>query len=356
MSATGAINSGHRSGSSGSVKSPYIRAVDVASAAGVSTSVVSLVVNGKDGGRVSLSTRRRVVEAIQRLGYKVDAGARALATGRRHAIALVIPDVGDPFFGQVAMGVARALGGRYQLVLVVAGASRDRVPDLDDVLALRVDGMLVDSTAIAVLEPARPPYPVVVLDAPGLDDGTPSVEFNIRAGARQLVEHLVEQGHRAFGYIDWDRASATFEVRRDASIARLGDLLGPAGTLHLTRASVSIDSGRRAFQRAWKGWRDAGVTAVICATDLQAYGVLEAAREAGIGVPGDISVAAFNDLELSRVVVPSLTSVALPAFELGRSSADLLRRIVEGRPVRLHRQIGARVVVRGSTGPVARRP
>jgi DNA-binding LacI/PurR family transcriptional regulator len=356
MSATGAVDSSHRSSSSGWVKGPYIRAVDVASAAGVSTSVVSLVVNGKDGGRVSPATRRRVMEAVQRLGYKVDAGARALATGRRRAIALIIPDVRDPFFGQVAMGVARALGGRYQLVLVVAGASGDGVPDLDDVLALRVDGMLVDSTAISVLEPARPPYPVVVLDAPGWDDGTPSVEFNIRAGARELVEHLVGLGHRVFGYIDWNRTSATFEVRRDASIARLGQLLGPAGSLHLIRASVSIDDGRGAFLRAWKGWRDAGVTAVICATDLQAYGVLEAARESGIGVPGDISVAAFNDLELSRVVVPSLTSVALPAFELGRSSADLLRRIVEGRPARLHRQIGARVMVRGSTGAVTGRP
>jgi LacI family transcriptional regulator len=338
------------------VKSPYIRAVDVAAAAGVSTSVVSLVINGKDGGRVSASTRRRVSEAIQRLGYKVDAGARALATGRRHAIALIIPDVRDPFFGQVAMGVVRALGGRYQLVLVIAEASAEGVPGLDDVLALRVDGMLVDSTAISVLEPASPPYPVVLLDAPGMGDGTPSVEFNIRAGARQLVEHLVGLGHRVFGYIDWNGTSATFDVRKEASISRVRELLGSAGSVHLTHASVSIAAGRRAFEQAWGSWRDTGVTAVISATDLQAYGVLEATREAGISVPRDISVAAFNDLELSRVVAPSLTSVALPGFELGRSSADLLRRIVEGRPARLHRQIGAGVVVRASTGPVPHRP
>jgi DNA-binding LacI/PurR family transcriptional regulator len=193
----------------------------------------------------------------------------------------------------------------------------------------------------------------VLLDAPGLGDGTPSVEFDITAGAHELVEHLVGLGHQVFGYIDWNRASATFDARKAASIARLRELLGSAGRLQFTTTPISIDAGRQTFEREWSGWRDSGVTAVICATDLQAYGVLEATRSAGISVPDDISVAAFNDLELSRVVVPSLTSVALPGFELGRSSADLLRRIVEGRPARLHRVIRARVMVRRSTGPVA---
>jgi DNA-binding LacI/PurR family transcriptional regulator len=333
----------------------YVRAADVAAAAGVSTSVVSLVMNRKDGGRVSASTRRRVLDEIQRSGYRVDPGARALATGRRHAIALVIPDVGDPFFGQLAMGVVRALGGSYQLVLVVAAASGRGNPYLDDVLALRVDGILVDSTAVSVLGPTRPPCPVVLLDAPGADGETPSVEFDIEAGARDLADHLVALGHRTFGYVDWSRTSATFEIRKQATLDRLRELLGSTLGFEVTRAPVSIDDGRRAFAAAWPSWRRADVTAVICATDLQAYGVVEAARSVNVAIPASLSVAAFNDLELSRVVAPALTSVALPAFDLGRSSADLLRRIVEGRGAHIHRMISAALVVRQSTGPAPAR-
>ena len=321
----------------------------MAEAAEVSTSIVSLVANGKDAGRVSAPTRLRVLKAIEHLGYRVDTGARALATGQRQAIALLIPDIGDPFFGQLARGVAHSLGGHYQLVLVVAGDAGTSSPRLEDVLALRVDGLLIDSTAAAILGSARPPCPVVLLDAPGVDQATASVEFDVAAGAAELVDHLMSLGHRAIGYIDWDRTSATFEVRRQTIVDRLGGPADAGTSFHLEESAISIDAARRAFEAVWGRWHPAGVTAVICATDLQAYGLLEAARALGVAIPGMVSVAAFNDLELSRVVVPSLTTVALPPFELGRSSANLLRRIIEGRPVRRHRRIRTRLVIREST-------
>jgi LacI family transcriptional regulator len=328
----------------------YVTAADVAREAGVSPATVSLVVNGKAGGRVSLETQRTIHEAVARLGYRVDVFARGLATGRRHTVALVTPDVADPFFSQVAMGVSRALQGRYQLILVATGdPTAVAPPRLDDLLAMRVDGMLIESTAAALLGSARPPCPVVILDAPGSDGDDPRVDFDIRSGSKQLAVHLRDFGHRSIGYLDWVADSPTFRARREAFVQAF-ERRGPLGaTVHVRQSRIEIEDAAVVFRKVWLAWQAEGVTAVVCATDLQAYGVLRTAREDGIAVPGRLSVAGFNDLEFSQVADPPLTSVSLPALLLGERSAELLRKLIDGTAVTRRLLLATALRVRSST-------
>lgn len=336
----------------------YVTAADVAAEVGVSPATVSLVVNDKARGRVSTATQALVRDSIARLGYHVDIGAQGLATGLRHTISLITPDLADPFFAQVAMGVARTLGGRYQLVLVVAGGSDAPAGRwLDEVLALRVDGMLLDSTAAMLMGRHRPPCPVVILDAPGPIDGDElRVDFDLAAGADALAAHLVGLGHRRFAYLDWVGDSPTFALRRAHFTSGVRARLGSDASIRHARSRVELDDAERVLRSAWPAWQADGVTAVICATDLQAYGVVRGARGLGLAIPGSVSVAGFNDLEFSAVVDPPLTSVALPAYDLGSRSAELLVRRLERRPVGSPRIVLPTTLrARSSTGPVPRR-
>ena len=278
----------------------YSTAADVARLAGVSEATVSLVANGKVAGRVSLQNQERVHQAIAQLGYRVDPFARGLATGRRHLVALVTPDIADPFFSRVAMGVTQALGGQYQLLLVATGDPASVAPpQLEDILSMRVDGILIESTAAALLGLRYTPCPMVTLDAPGAGVDGPAVEFDIRAGAQMLADHLVRLGHRSFGYLDWAGESPTFATRRDAFAESLERAPRRQRLLRTGRSRIQIQDATAAFRRLWPSWQAAGVTAVVCATDQQAYGVLRGAKSAGIAVPRDVSVAGFNDLEFS---------------------------------------------------------
>jgi LacI family transcriptional regulator len=323
----------------------YVTASDVAAEVGVSAATVSLVVNGRAAGRVSLVTQRKVHEAVARLGYRVDAFARGLATGRRGAIALVTPDIADPFFSQVAMGVARGLRGRYQLILVATGDPAAVAPPvIDDLAGMRVDGVLVESTAAVLLDGGRSPWPIVLLDAPGHDGSDARVDFDVATGVAELVDHLWSLGHRSIGYLDWIAESPTFRVRR-AALAKSWSKRG--GELHSGRSRIEIEDAANVFKRIAPAWIGS-VTAVVCATDLQAYGVLRSAHELGIDVPAQLSVAGFNNLEFSDVTDPPLTSVSLPAVELGTQAADMLCSLIEGHGID-SRMLRTHLVVRDST-------
>ena len=328
----------------------YVTANDVAAEAGVSAATVSLVVNGRAAGRVSLATQRKVHDAVAKLGYRVDAFARGLATGRRGAIALVTPDIADPFFSQVAMGVARGLRGRYQLILVATGDPAGVTPPVvDDLAAMRVDGVLVESTAAELLDGERSPWPIVLLDAPGHGGTAGRVDFDIASGVAELVDHLWSLGHRSIGYLDWVAESPTFRVRRTALV---GAWSRRGGDTRIGRSRIQIRDAALAFERLAHGWLGR-VTAVIGATDQQAYGVLRAAHKLGVRVPEELSVAGFNNLEFSEVSDPPLTSVAFPAVDLGLRAAEMLIHAIDGHGPD-SQVLGTRLEVRASTSKAAR--
>lgn len=322
-------------------------ASDVAAEAGVSIASVSLVINGKADGRVATRTQERVWRAINKLGYVVDSAARSLVTGRRQCIALVAPDLGNPFFTQVAAGVAKALGGEYRLLLAVSGPEREE-PDLAQLVGFGVDGILLEFPGTRV-DTRQIGCPVVLLDEPVAPPELSRVHFDTAPGAHELVDRIVELGHRRVVYLDATREGQTFATRRAQVCARLAAT--PGTEVIEARAHITVDAARALVAEEWPRWRAAGVTAIVAAADLLAYGALSAFTGLGVAVPGEVSIGSFDDLPFSEITSPPLSTVRLSAFDLGYTSAGILRELIAdagGRP--RVRALGTSLVERASLG------
>ncbi|PZF12172.1 LacI family transcriptional regulator [Curtobacterium sp. MCPF17_011] len=316
----------------------------VAERAGTSIATVSLVVNGKDRGRVSTPIADRVRDAVEQLGYVVDHAASSLARGSGDLVVLIAPDLSNPFFAEVIRGVRDTVGDRFQLVLSVTERGAQPVDaDVRRFERLRPAGILVDAPAESASMSAS--VPVVLLDAPG---GPGAVNYDLTAGVEALVAHLAAAGHRRVAYLDGTSRATTFAVRRtlfEQATATAGITTSPV----TAQADLTIDAAATVVGQVVDAWLADGVTAVVAAADTLAYGVLRVAAERGIAVPATLAVAGFDDLPSSSVTAPSLTSVALPGAELGRAAALRLLAALDG--------VGApdpalptRLVPRASTG------
>lgn len=321
----------------------------VASRAGVSTATVSLVTSGKTAGRVSPENIAKVQAAVAELGYVVNVLGSSLAKGRSNIVILVAPDVANPFYAKVIAGAREGIGPDFQLLLSVTEAGRTpKSTDVQGLLGLRPAGLLIDAPSAQFLAELKSADPVVLLDAAGIASSAPSVNFDVAGGARALAAHLAGLGHTRVAYLDSTTGTETFRVRRAAFAAearRLGMMLVGEAT-----ATIDVGMASRAFTHAWGGWERKGVSAVVCATDTHAYGVLQEARVAGLAVPQRLAVTGFDDLPYSQTSSPGLTSVQLPALEMGRIAGRQLRRLIDGQDLAVAElSLDAQLVVRGST-------
>lgn len=316
----------------------------VAERAGTSIATVSLVVNGKDRGRVSTPIADRVRDAVEQLGYVVDHAASSLARGSGDLVVLIAPDLSNPFFAEVIRGVRDTMGDRFQLVLSVTERGEQPVDaDVRRFERLRPAGILVDAPAEHASMAAS--VPVVLLDAPG---GPGAVNYDLTAGVEALVAHLAAAGHRRVAYLDGTSRATTFAVRRTLfgqACTAVGITVSPVQA----QADLTIDAAASAVGQVVDAWLADRVTAVVAAADTLAYGVLRVAAERGIAVPTSLAVAGFDDLPSSSVTAPSLTSVALPGADLGRAAALRLLATLDGVEAP-DPALPTRLVPRASTG------
>lgn len=328
------------------------RAVDVARRAGASISTVSLVANGKAAGRISPQLQERVREAMAHFGYVVDRSASSLVTGRRGCVALVTRDVTNPVASLVAAGVAEVLGDDIQLMLAISG-SEDQSAEIARVAAFGVDGILLHAPDARELADVPEHTPTVLLDyLPRADRQFARVSYDTSLGSAELARHLADQGHTRIAYLDSIRPLATFKRRRQSFTAEFTELV-PGAEVDWIRSGFTVDGTKAQLLDEWSQWRAAGVTAIVAATDIQAYGVLDAFAELGVDVPGEVSVAAFDNLPYSSLMTPGLTAVDLPAAALGRVGATLLLDLINGTStsdVPPSIQLDTELVVRRSTG------
>jgi DNA-binding LacI/PurR family transcriptional regulator len=329
------------------------RIADVAAAAGVGVATVSRVLNGN--ANVAPPTRARVLDAISRLDYRPSSVARNLSLRRTLVIGVVIPFFTSPSAVERLRGVVTALeGSPYDLALFDV-ESADRQRRAFDLLGRgdKADGLLVVSTVPPLEELGRlaaVDLPTIVVDAP--HDSLPSVVIDDVAGGEMATRHLLELGHREIAFIgDKPPDPFRFHSSRDRTrgyeraLARTGVEVRPdyvrAGThnRHVAR-SIAIELLTTARRP----------TAIFAASDTQALGVLEAARDLGIRVPEELSVVGFDDVELASYA--GLTTVRQPLFESGRRGAELLLRALEGDPPPvLTEQLPLELVVRQTTAP-----
>jgi DNA-binding LacI/PurR family transcriptional regulator len=322
-----------------------VTSVDVAEHAGVSQSTVSLVFSGKGRGRVSEATAERVRRAARELGYRPNAAAQALRTGASRAVALLVPDMTNPFFSRVLRGAQRAAAEAGYIVILV-DTQNDRHWESQSFEALRagpVDGYLL----FEVTEPdALGPDENVVLmetEAPR----RPSVRFDGEAGAAAAFEHLIELGHRRIGHLAAAFRALTFQHREESRrrVLAAAGLDPDAQPRVMTPISIE-DACRNAGTLL-----DEKPTAVFCDDDVIAAGMYLAARDRGVRIPDELSVIGFDDMDFARVLDPPLTTVALDAQLLGATSFELLEALMSGERTRKRIVLPAELLVRGSTAP-----
>jgi LacI family transcriptional regulator len=331
---------------------------EIAGLAGVSIATVSRVVNGR--GDVAPETRELVTRVIREHGYTTNRSARALSGGRTGLVGWAMPLVRADYFAAILAGALEAVyEEELRMVLCTTLHEHDREVSLLERLADgTTDGGIIllpeeSSNELVALQQSGFPFVVVDPRVP-LNEGIPAVSAAHRAGAKAATDHLLALGHRRIGHISGRAGWAATEERIE----------GYHGALAAAGVLPTSDLVAEGNYETPSGFAAANVlldlpdppTAIFAANDNMAAGVLRAARERELSVPGDLSVVGFDDAELATVVSPQLTTVRQPLAELGRTAVSLLTRMLERQRVEALRvELATRLVVRETTGPPAER-
>lgn len=301
---------------------------DVARYAGVSTAVVSYVVNGGPKN-VSPATEQRVRDAIAVLGYRPNAAARALKLGSSHMLGLIVPDIGNPFFTELAYAVeeeARALGYAVLMTNSDGSMAKERA-HIRNLAARQVDGVFLASN---MFEPdlsdlAATDIPAVLLATSMEATEFTTVGTELRAGARIAVEHLIGHGHTSIALAMGSNVAGEVDGRELGWLEALGKAglrEGPVVRSLFTRAG-GLAAGQRLLASAERP------TAVFASSDMQAIGIMRAFNEAGLSLPEEMAIVSFDGSVDAEYCWPPLTTVRQPIQEMARAAVSML--VGEGR-------------------------
>lgn len=327
---------------------------DVARQAGVSVGTVSNVINRPD--LVAEETRTRVQSVITRLGYVRSESARQLRAGASRIMALLVLDMGNPFFVAVASGAERTARAAGLGVMVCNSAQS--VSEEREYLSLfaeqRVRGVLVtpaDATGRSLDALRGQGIPFVLVDRVSADPAVCSVSVDDVAGGRLAAQHLIAAGHRTIVYVGGPPEMPQVRDRRAGALTALAEAGLPADALiEVSAERLDVAAGRDAGSRLLGlGHRP---TAVFCANDLLALGVLQSMFAARISVPDEMAIVGYDDIEFAAAAAVPLTSVRQPAVSMGRLAAEMLLEETMGDPAgHRHRQtvLQPELVVRGSS-------
>lgn len=326
---------------------------DVARLAGVSRALVSLVI--RDSPKVSDRSRRDVLAAAEQLGYRPNLIARNLASRRTMTIGVLLNDLHNPFFAEVADGILEGADGTDYRVLFSTGRRRpgDEAEAVEAFLELRVDGVILVSPHIPVsqIEAAAGDVPLVVVCRSLRSQVVDTVTNDERVGADLAVGHLVELGHRQIVHIDGGRGAGG--PQRRAGYRRAMRQHGLAGQARIVHGDFTEESGARAVSELLEG--DGLPTAIFAANDVSAVGALDRLEEAGLRVPEDVSLIGYDNTSLAAMHHMSLTTIDQPRAAMGRLAFEtLLERIGRSRPAAVSHAVMPSLVVRRSTAPPTR--
>ncbi|GHH48920.1 LacI family DNA-binding transcriptional regulator [Streptomyces candidus] len=322
---------------------------DVARAAGVSQATVSLVLGDKWRGRVSERTAALVRTTAADLGYRPNQAARSLRLGNTRTALLVVPALTNEFFARVYAGAA-ATAATHGFGVVLYPSPDGTGPARDPFASARtaLDGVIASSMATGALGALRSTgLPLVMLDSDPEGDAAAHVNLAVADGMHQVARHLLDLGHRRFLHLAAAVDTWTFDVRAHTVAHTLATV--PDATLHTARSALDVQRAREATTRALTR-STTRPTALICDDDILAAGACKALRRLGLRVPEDVSVTGFDDLALATAVEPELTTVRLPAEQVGERGMAALLAVLENRTP-IGGDLPVELVVRGSTAP-----
>jgi LacI family transcriptional regulator, galactose operon repressor len=333
--------------------------VDVARLAGVSRATVSYVLNGLTEGRVPISdeTRLRVLDAIQELGYEPDARAQALRSGNTKTIALIIPDLRNPHFCELATGIEeRARASGYHILLSSTTLNDEYAVEIfKDLSRRRFDGLILGSSFILKSEEAqatleqvrRRGLPIVELSE---NYGVDSIGTDYSKAAREVMSYLLSLGHRRIGLIYGIGGHELAEDRRQPYRAGLEIAGIPIDENLIVECGPTIEDGYQAAKKLLA--LPSRPTAIIAINDLLSIGAVRAAADAGLRVPNDLSLVGYDDIPMAKYLVPRLTTVTKDAHASGKKAFEILMRRMQNSDLpRQKVHTPARLIIRESTGP-----
>jgi LacI family transcriptional regulator len=327
----------------------------VASTAGVAVGTVSKYLN--DSGPVAVATARRIQQAIDRLGYRPNLSARSLRARRSNSVGLLLPNLANPFYAELAHALQQALtGAGLQTLLCESDEDPDREQRLlEDLEARQVDGILFIRSAERSAPGLGGRLPIIYVDR--AVSGRHSVTSDNRLGGALVAQHLLSLGHRRVAVVQAERHWRTTLDRVKgfaAAVRRLGGSLHEEQVLSGSSSlggghSRTLDFGYR-VQELMRGRHPP--TALFAVSDVVAIGACRRLLELGYRIPEDVSLVGFDDIEMSAFVYPPLTTIRQDKSTIAREAVAVLEGLMGGERVKASETlVEPRLVVRGSTAP-----
>jgi len=325
---------------------------DVAREANVSMATVSRVVNGNPN--VKPTTRKKVLEAIERLGYRPNAVARGLASKKTTTVGVVIPDVSSTFYSELARGI-EDIATMYKYNIILSNSDQNKEKELhllNTLLGKQVDGIVFMSGNITeehVEEFKRSPVPIVLASTFDENNELPSVNINYEQAAYDAVKFLIDKGHKHIAYVSGPMEEPVNKVKKLKGYIRA---LEEAGIKYdeqfVVEGDYSYESGIEAFDKVLE--LSPKPTAIFVGTDEMALGVIHAAQDKGYEIPKDFDVIGFDNTRLATMVRPRLTTVVQPSYDIGAVAMRLLTKLMNKEGVDNHIvELPHRIEIRQST-------
>lgn len=330
-----------------------VNITDVARRAGVSIATVSRVLNNTGGYPVKAETREKVLSAVEELGYRPNDLARGLLSKKSLTTGLLIPDISNPYYPELSLGVeATASENGYSVIFCNTSRKPEKLEHYVDVLLQkRADGIIIagGGTDFAPVLRAMRDFEVQVTVIGRHVTSFPSIQVDNVAAASRATSHLLELGHQRVAFISGPLNLASVQDRLEGHKLALEQLGGAQDDRLMREGDFQYESG---YTSARSLLRDSEPpTAIFAANDYMAIGAISAAMDLGLHVPDEISVVGFDDIAMARYVRPTLTTVSLSDYEMGVSAMQSMLRQLRGEEVPEVTWMPTELMIRQSTGP-----
>ena len=300
---------------------------DIAEKAGVSITTVSLVLNGKEL-RISAETKKKIIKIANELNYRPNKLAVGLITKKTNTIGLIVPDISNNYFGELAKGAEHEAGkSKYNIILSNTNDNPEKdLEYMNLLLDQSVDGIIMASSANSVDENAKKCFqlmeqcqkPFVLVDRIKIGEKYTSVSVDHELGGYIATKYLIDNGHTKIGCITGPLGILNSRLRFLGYKKALEDYKISFKAKYVEEGNYHIEEGERLAKRLF----DCNVTAIFAFNDLMAYGVYKAASEHGLRIPEDISVIGFDDLLYSSIMEVPLTTIRQPAYDIGETAVQ----------------------------------
>ncbi|MBR6089590.1 MAG: LacI family DNA-binding transcriptional regulator [Anaerolineaceae bacterium] len=320
---------------------------DIAEKTGVSYATVSRTLNNLSG--VSSATREKVLAAAYEMGYRPNIHARSLKTNKTYTIALLVPDISNPFFADIAYAVDEyASGYGYTTILCNTNWNVEtETRQLEQLQNQRVDGIIYKPAGNSPLDLTRLSIPSVLFSCiPG--ENETYIEIDNYKGGQIAADHLIDCGYRNFAYIGGKKSSQSNGNRISGYCGRLKERGIEISADHVLYGGFSLESGYKLASDLVGAFPE--VDGIFCGNDLIALGVLQYLMEKNMRIPEDIGVIGFDDIILAGLPQIQMTTIAQPRSLMGKYAAELLINLIENRENPNHHiMLEPQLVVRRST-------